>query len=210
MSKQNIEDIYPLSPMQQGMLFHRLYATRTDVYFHQAEFTLHGQLDVGAFEQAWERVVARHPILRSAFIWERGQEPFQVVRERVKLPLEKHDWHELSRADQQAELVAFLKADRERGIELFKAPLMRLSLIQLADDVSHLVWSHHHMLLDGWSVALVLKVAETARLEKGRRLLARHTRRFHCTHQTRRRAHGYYVARAGPGLRRPQNSLERG
>ena len=157
MSKQNIEDIYPLSPMQQGMLFHRLYATRTDVYFHQAEFTLHGQLDVGAFEQAWERVVARHPILRSAFIWERGQEPSQVVHQRVKLPLEKHDWRELSRADQQAELIAFLKADRERGIELFKAPLMRLSLIQLADDVSHLVWSHHHMLLDGWSVALVLK-----------------------------------------------------
>jgi amino acid adenylation domain-containing protein/non-ribosomal peptide synthase protein (TIGR01720 family)/FkbM family methyltransferase len=157
MSKQNIEDIYPLSPMQQGMLFHRLYATRTDVYFHQAEFTLHGKLEVVAFEKAWERVVSRHPILRSAFIWERGQEPFQVVRQRVKLPLEHQDWRDLSPADQQAELAAFLKVDRERGIELFKAPLMRLTLIQLADDVSHLIWSHHHMLLDGWSVALVLK-----------------------------------------------------
>jgi amino acid adenylation domain-containing protein/non-ribosomal peptide synthase protein (TIGR01720 family)/FkbM family methyltransferase len=157
MSKQNIEDIYPLSPMQQGMLFHRLYATRTDVYFHQAEFTLRGTLDVAAFEKAWQRVVSRHPILRSAFIWERGQEPFQVVRQRVKLPLEQQDWRDLSRGEQQAELEAFLRADRERGIELFKAPLMRLTLIQLADDVSHLIWSHHHMLLDGWSVALVLK-----------------------------------------------------
>ncbi len=157
MSKQNIEDIYPLSPMQQGMLFHRLYATRTDVYFHQAEFTLRGRLDVGAFERAWERVVSRHPILRSAFIWERGQEPFQVVRQRVKLPLEQHDWRDLSRDERQEALAEFLRADRERGIELFKAPLMRLSLIRMADDVSHLVWSHHHMLLDGWSVALVLK-----------------------------------------------------
>ena len=157
MSKQNIEDIYPLSPMQQGMLFHRLYATRTDVYFHQAEFTLHGKLDVVAFEKAWQQVVSRHPILRSAFIWERGQEPFQVVRQRVKLPLEHQDWRDLSPDEQQAELAAFLKADRERGVELFKAPLMRLTLIQLGDDVSYLIWSHHHMLLDGWSVVLVLK-----------------------------------------------------
>src|SRR6185295_10833209 len=157
MSKQNIEDIYPLSPMQQGMLFHSLYTTDTDVYFYQAEFTLRGELDLVTYENAWQQVISRHPILRSAFIWERGREPFQVVRQRVKLPWVQLDWRDLSPAEQQEKLAALLKADRERGIELSKAPLMRLSVIQLAEDVSHLIWSHHHMLLDGWSVALVLQ-----------------------------------------------------
>ena len=69
MQLTNVEDIYPLSPMQEGMLFHSLYDPQSEVYFEQITFTLHGNLNVAAFQQAWQQVIARHPILRTLFLW---------------------------------------------------------------------------------------------------------------------------------------------
>ena len=155
MNKNNIEDIYPLTPMQKGMLFHTLSAPESGVYFQQLVYTLHGDFDVSAFIRAWQRVVERHPILRTLFLWEQRDQPLQVVRRRVKLPWVQHDWRGLSPAEQQERLEVFLDADRDRGFELSRAPLMRLSLIQVAEDVYHFIWSRHHLLLDMWSGSLV-------------------------------------------------------
>jgi len=157
MDTRNIEDIYPLSPMQQGMLFHSLYAPETGVYFEQSSYTLRGDLNIPAFERAWQRVIDRHPVLRTAFVWEGLDEPLQVVHRRVELPLEKQDWRGLSEDEQETRLEAFLQADRERGFDLGKAPLIRLTLIRTADDVYHFVWSHHHLLLDGWSQPILVR-----------------------------------------------------
>ena len=157
MDKNNIEDIYPLAPMQKGMLFHTLSAPESGVYFQQTVYTLHGDLDVSAFIRAWQRVVERHPILRTLFLWEQRDKPLQVVRQRVKLPWMQHDWRGLSPAEQQERLEVFLEADRDRGFELSRAPLMRLFLIQVAEDAYHFIWSRHHLLLDMWSGSLVLK-----------------------------------------------------
>ena len=74
MQMKNVEDVYPLSPMQEGMLFHSVYAPQSEVYFEQVTCVLRGKLDVSAFKQAWQRVVARHPILRTCFLWERLEE----------------------------------------------------------------------------------------------------------------------------------------
>ncbi len=156
MKKNNVEDIYQLSPMQQGMLFHTLYAPSSGVYCQQFSCTFTGSLDVEAFNAAWQQVVARHVALRTAFIWERQDVPLQVVYRQVKLPLEIHSWLELSGDEQQQQLQAFLESDRHRGFQLTKAPLMRLALIQMSDDVYQFVWSYHHILLDGWSLPLVL------------------------------------------------------
>ncbi|HNP73991.1 MAG TPA: condensation domain-containing protein, partial [Kouleothrix sp.] len=156
---QQIEDIYPLTPMQRGMLFHSLYAPRSAVYFQQEGFRLEGRLDRAAFVRAWELVLARHSILRTAIVWEGLDEPVQVVFRRVPLPLEQHDWRAMPPAEQPAAIAAFAQADRERGFDTVVAPLMRLALIQLADDAYHFIWSRHHLLLDGWSVALLLKEA---------------------------------------------------
>src|SRR5436305_14797522 len=82
----NVEDIYPLSPMQQGMLFHSLYEPGTGVYFFQIGFQIQGRLDVQAFRRAWEEVVRRHSALRTGFLWEDIDEPVQVVRKRVEFP----------------------------------------------------------------------------------------------------------------------------
>ncbi len=154
---KNIEAIYPLSPMQQGMLFHTLYSPDSEVYFEQLSCTLRGDLNVSAFEQAWKQVVARHPVLRTLFVWENRKKPLQVVRKWVDLPWANHDWRSLSSVEQQEHLEAFLQADRGRGFELYKAPLMRCALIQIDENRYQFVWSHHHLLMDGWCLSIIFK-----------------------------------------------------
>jgi surfactin family lipopeptide synthetase C len=152
---KNIEDTYPLSPMQEGMLFHSLYAPESGVYITQVTCTL-GNLNVLALEQAWQEVIDRHPILRTAFVWENLKKPLQVVGRRVGAPWERQDWRGLSETEQEEQFRAYLKADRGRGFKLSSAPLMRLALFQLGKDTYKFVWSHHHILLDGWSVHLLI------------------------------------------------------
>ena len=152
----NIEAIYPLSHMQQGMLFHTLLAPQSEVYFDQASWTIQADVNVEAFRRAWRQVVERHPILRTAFLWERREKPLQIVRRRVELPWEVHDWRDLDPEEQQHRIEAYVVADRTRGFELGEPPLMRFALLRLADDVWHFVWSFHHILLDGWGSSLLL------------------------------------------------------
>jgi hypothetical protein len=157
MSKRDIEAVYPLSPMQQGMLFHSLYAPESGVYFEQLTCTLRGDFDVSAFQRAWQRLVERHPVLRTAFAWKRLDKTLQFVHRQVHLPLERQDWRELSPAEQKERLETFLQAERRRGFNLSQAPLVRLALVQTAPDAHYFVWSHHHLLFDGWSMSLLLK-----------------------------------------------------
>lgn len=157
--KQNkdIESIYPLSPMQQGMLFHTLYQPESRIYFEQFRFTLQGNLDPGAFEQAWQLLVERHSALRTLFVWKNRKEILQVVRKRVDVPWTNLDWRGLSPQEQQARLDSLLDSDRGQGFELDKAPVMRFVLIRVTDEAYEFVWSFHHLLLDGWSWPILFK-----------------------------------------------------
>ena len=118
---------------------------------------MEGELDVGAFRQAWQRVVDRHAVLRTYFIWEGLAEPVQVVRREAVLPWDEQDWRGLGAAEQGPRLESYLGVDRARGFSLGQAPLMRLALLRLADHAWHFVWSHHHLLLDGWSLPVLMK-----------------------------------------------------
>jgi amino acid adenylation domain-containing protein len=156
MGKGNVEDFYPLSPMQQGMLFHTLYSPNSGVYFEQLTCTLRKLANPQAFKQAWQQVTDRHPILRTSFVWEGVKEPVQVVYRQVQLPWEECDWQGLAPAAQQQHLETFLKSDRELGFDMRQPPLMRMTLIKLAKDTYYFIWSHHHLLLDGWSNPAIL------------------------------------------------------
>ena len=90
--KQQIEAMYYLSPLQQGLLFHRLADATADPYFYQYAYRLQGDLRLDAFEGAWRHVVERHAVLRTAFVWEGVEKPLQVVRRQTSLPIERHDW----------------------------------------------------------------------------------------------------------------------
>ncbi len=151
-SVDNIADIYELSPMQQGMLFHTLYAPNSGVYFEQLICTLDGELQVSALQQAWEEVVSRHPILRTSFHWDELDKPLQVVHSQVNVPWEQQNWLGLTSDEQEKRLEAFLESDRQIGFDLNVAPLMRFTLIQVADTTWQLVWSNHHLLLDTWQL----------------------------------------------------------
>jgi amino acid adenylation domain-containing protein len=155
--KKNIESIYPLSPVQQGMLFHTLLAPKSGVYFNQVLYTLTGRLQKVALQRAWQRVVDRYEALRTLFVWQAREKPLQIVRRRVALPWQELDWRGLPADEQNAKLAAFLQADRQRGFDLTQPPLMRLALIRLGENHHELVWSHHHLLIDGWSSFLILK-----------------------------------------------------
>ncbi len=155
MSRKNVEDIYPLSPLQQGILFHAL--VETGAYFVQHHWVVDGPLDAVALQRAFQGVVDRHPVLRTAFVWERRDRPVQVVRERATLPFEEVDLRGLSDEEQARRVSAFAAADRARGFEPARAPLMRVTLLRLRDDRHRVVWSVHHLLLDGWSTPLVTR-----------------------------------------------------
>ena len=157
MQPTDIEVISELSPMQQAMLFHSLYAPGSGVYVLQMSLRLTGRLDVPAFERAWHHVIARHGILRSAFFWEDLEKPAQVVFRSADLKVERESWRDLGPEDQRARLARFLEADRERGFELTETPLMRLALLELDAGVHQLVWTQHHLVVDGWSQGQVLQ-----------------------------------------------------
>jgi amino acid adenylation domain-containing protein/non-ribosomal peptide synthase protein (TIGR01720 family) len=154
----NVEDIYGLSPLQEGMLFHTLAEPHAALYFLQAQSSL-SRVDVPALQEAWHQVLDRHPALRTSFHWEGLAKPVQVVQRQVPLPLEVYDWRGVPPAEQEANLQTWLLQDRSRGFVLFEPPLMRLTLFRMTDRAYHFVWSHHHIILDGWSHPLVLEEA---------------------------------------------------
>jgi amino acid adenylation domain-containing protein len=157
MNASDIEDIYGLSPVQKGMLFHSLAADEPGMYVVQFSCSFDRGLDVAAFEAAWREVIARTPILRTAFYWKEADRLLQVVQRRVDVPIAHEDWRALDRAEQTVRLEAFLRQDRERGFELSTAPLLRLALLRTSDEAYRFTLSLHHLLLDGWSLSLVLK-----------------------------------------------------
>ena len=149
----SIEDIYPLSPMQQGILVHCLKAPGSGLYTLQMSWRLTGELDRPAFRSALARVVERHSVLRTSFVWEELDQPVQVVESTVPLPLGEEDWSGLDEAARRDRWQAFLADDLARGFDLSRAPLTRLLLAQDGPACHRLVWLTHMLLVDGWSMS---------------------------------------------------------
>ena len=144
-----VEDVYELSPMQQGMLYDTVASPASGMYCIVVSYRLTGPLDPNALFDAWRAVVARHPVLRTSFHWHERQEPTQAVHRAVALPVAQQDWRDVSIADQQARLTALLEEEHRRGFDITRPPLIRLTLVRCADQVHELVVAHHHLLLDG-------------------------------------------------------------
>jgi amino acid adenylation domain-containing protein len=152
-----VEDAYPLSAMQQGMLFHSLLAPGSGVDIEQLVCELHEALEVTALQRSWQCVLARHPVLRTNFRWQGLNEPQQEVHSVVELPWEAQDWRDLPPDEKEKRSAAFLMADRRRGFDLTQSPLLRLTLFRWDDAHSRLIWTFHHALLDGRSFAPLLR-----------------------------------------------------
>ncbi|WP_412765391.1 non-ribosomal peptide synthase/polyketide synthase [Pseudomonas sp. NGC7] len=150
----SIADVYPLSPMQQGMLFHTLYDQQAGNYINQLRVDVEG-LDVLRFKQAWQAALDAHDILRTGFVWEGDlDQPMQVVRKQVTLPFSEHDWRGAPALE--AALQALAEDERQRGFALDEPALLRLVLVRIDDDRYHLIYTNHHILMDGWSTSRLL------------------------------------------------------
>ncbi|MFF7849598.1 amino acid adenylation domain-containing protein [Streptomyces sp. NPDC007910] len=154
-----LEDVLPLTPLQAGMLFHALYdSDAVDVYTAQFVFTLEGAVDPTALHAAVGTLLRRHANLRVGFLHEDLDEPVQAVAADVPVPLERHD---LTAPDDgrtvEERVRAFLAADRTRRFDLTTPPLMRFSLLRTGPDHHRLVMTSHHILLDGWSMPLLVR-----------------------------------------------------
>ncbi|GAA2931350.1 amino acid adenylation domain-containing protein [Streptomyces enissocaesilis] len=159
---REVEDIYPLTPMQQGMLFHALLEPDSSSYFEQIMFVLDGATDVEALAGAWQRIAERTAVLRTSIAWQGVPQPVQIVHGDAVLPVSVGDWRGMSEPEQSAALAEFTAADEQAGIDLKTAPLARVALFRLSDTRVQVVWTFHHILLDGWSLPLVMADLFTA------------------------------------------------
>ena len=154
---ENVEDIYALAPLQEGLVFHTISDPASGVFVDQVSAVLAGDLDPAAFRQAWTTAVARHAALRTCFLWDGLDEPLQVVREHVAIPWAEEDWRGLDAPLVEQRLATLLRDDRRRGFDLSAAPLLRMTLACLTPRTWRWVWTFHHLIADGWSTAIILR-----------------------------------------------------
>ncbi len=140
---------YPLSPLQQGMLLHRLQGAEPGVDIEQLEGRLHETIDADAFRVAWGKIAMRHDVLRTRFRWDGLASPRQEVAAVIATPFETHDLRDLPAERQENRLSAFLSEDRRLGFDLAVAPLWRVTLFRLGEAEYRMVWTYSHAILDG-------------------------------------------------------------
>ncbi|MDJ0954061.1 MAG: amino acid adenylation domain-containing protein [Acidimicrobiia bacterium] len=150
-----VERSQPLSPLQEAMLFHSVATEAADLYVIQQRLEIEGPLRPDVFVAAWEHVIRRHEVLRSAFAWQRMERPVQLIYEDVAVEVDFSDLTD--HPDAAAEIEAVFAADRKLRYVLDEPPLIRLVLMRTAPEAHTLLWSQHHLLQDGWSATLVLE-----------------------------------------------------
>ena len=164
-----VEDVYSLTSMQSGMVFDALLARDWSLHLIQFTVTMTGVDDPGLLAQAWQHAALRHPVLRTAVFWEGVASPVQVVFGQVTLPVKQLDWRALPEQDRQRELRRLLDADQAAGVEPEHAPLARVTIVRTGDSGVTMLWSIHHVVVDGWSSAQLLDdvLADYAELRGG-------------------------------------------
>ncbi|MCS6287706.1 MAG: amino acid adenylation domain-containing protein [Nitrospira sp.] len=158
----NLADVYPLSPLQQGLLFHSLYAPASGVYIEQMSWRMAGEVDLPLFREAWQQIVDRHPLLRTRFLWREVSSPIQIVLPAAALPWREVDGRDGSASEQAARFSRLVEEDRLTDFDFERPPLMRILLFRVARDTYDVLWTHHHILMDGWCLPILLQEVLTA------------------------------------------------
>ncbi|QVM93074.1 non-ribosomal peptide synthetase [Pseudomonas entomophila] len=151
-----IEDVYPLTPMQEGLLLHTLLEPGTGLYYMQDRYRINSALDPERFAQAWQAVVARHEALRASFSWNAGEAMLQIIHKPGHTPVDYQDWRGLDETTQEARLQALHKQEREAGFELLREAPFHLRLVRVDDARYWFMMSNHHILIDAWCRSLLM------------------------------------------------------
>lgn len=166
--RNNVADIYPLSPMQEGILFHTVSAPQDGLYMPQTAMRISGRVDGAALKAAWQGAVDRHPILRSSFHWEERDQPFQVVFKHIPIAFSTLDWSDTDEAGQRVRLDELFISNRAAPFDLRRPPLLRVQWIRTGPERFIQLVCYHHIILDGWSIRQLLdEVLSLYRRETG-------------------------------------------
>ncbi|WP_260989997.1 condensation domain-containing protein, partial [Paenibacillus xylanexedens] len=155
--KRNVVSMYPLSPMQEGMLFQALMEPQSSAYFDQVSFTIQGSLHKAHLEESLSLLMERHDIFRTVFMYEGLERPLQIVLQKRNPSIIFEDYTGLTEEEVKISVEQFKEADRERGFDLTRDVLLRLAVLKMGKGHYELVLSHHHILMDGWCRGIVLK-----------------------------------------------------
>ncbi|MBF0378952.1 MAG: amino acid adenylation domain-containing protein [Desulfamplus sp.] len=153
--KRNVKNLYALTPLQEGILFHSLMDQGGATYFEQACFNVKGDVNIPLFEQAWNELIKRHDILRTIFVLKNVPQPLQVVLKQRELKIDYKDITNLDLESQSKEIDDFRVQDRHTPFDFAKDLLVRVTLFKRGDRFHTLVWSFHHIIMDGWSVSVL-------------------------------------------------------
>jgi amino acid adenylation domain-containing protein len=156
LDKKNVEDIIGLTPTQEGVLFHYLYANNPHQYFEQTCLYLTGNFDKDVFCKSWKHVIKNNDTLRASFVWNKIKRPVQVISKSVSFTPIYTDLSSLSPNDQEIEILKIKKYDKEQGFDLQIVPF-RLNVVMLGQMETLVIISAHSILYDGWSFNIILK-----------------------------------------------------
>ncbi|AHL70257.1 peptide synthetase [Bacillus pumilus] len=155
--RDQVQDMYYLSPMQEGMLFHTLHHQEKGFYVEQMDMNVKGTLRHDLLEKSMNIIVERYDIFRTVFLHEKVKRPVQVVLKNRPFQLDVVDIQDLSESEQLERIDRFKQKDQLRGFDLSKDLLMRASVFQTGPSSYRWIWSYHHILLDGWCFGLVVQ-----------------------------------------------------
>ncbi|MED1913794.1 non-ribosomal peptide synthase/polyketide synthase [Bacillus thuringiensis] len=150
-----LENIYPLTPMQKGMLFYNLMDSQSGAYFEQSSFELKGQFHIPVFAESLDLLVQRHSVLRTNFYSGWQNEHLQLVYRNKRSELYVEDLRDRKEEEQNNYTLEYVRKDKQRGFDLTKDALMRVAILRTSDETYRFVWSFHHIVMDGWCLSLV-------------------------------------------------------
>lgn len=155
--KSDIKDIYGLSPMQKGILFHYELNHESTQYVEQAVFEIIGSIDITAFEEAFNMVIQKHDSFRSIFIFGKGKRPLQGVLKERRIEIFRYNIQDKTDSELEEYMKEFCLNDREKGFNLKKDVLLRISVVDLKPGRYKIIWTFHHIIMDGWCLGIIMK-----------------------------------------------------
>ncbi|SFB45437.1 amino acid adenylation domain-containing protein [Clostridium frigidicarnis] len=154
LDRKNVENISPLTNIQEGILFHYLMNKEKNEYFEQLSVDLYGNVDIEVFQKAWLKVVETNEMLRTLFRWENIEHPIQIVLKHYDLQIQLYDF--INSENKEKELVEIKDRDRKLGFDL-RTVSFRIMLCRIEEEKYEMIISSHHILYDGWSTGILLK-----------------------------------------------------
>lgn len=157
MKQNSIEKVYPLTPMQEGMLYHSVLDPASSAYFTQLELRFNGCLDINLLQKSIDQLVEQNDILRTVFVHQQLERPRQVVFSERQSPIHYENLSDMDGESQQRYLQEYKRNTQAKGFDLSKDLLFKVAVFQLSEEAYQLIWSNHHILIDGWSLGILMK-----------------------------------------------------